>query len=316
MFSVTFREPWVIQNFLPAVKHGDKRIILVDGEFAGAVNRVPAADDLRSNMVRGGAAEATDLTAARARDLRNARAGAARARADVRRHRRDRRLSHRDQRHLADRHPRHRKPRRPRRRGDDLGQDRGQKGLVAGALRRCYKHDSGRGVFSDQAACQFGLAQRTFDPDGNSIAIVRDVETDEPRRKPGLGTARARLRRCGGAVARARRDPACSRPRSRPAASTPTSWPGCRRRIGRWHDLTIANGWPEEWFEIYTRENFSAVDPVPRHGASTVQPFEWSEAVYDTRARAARPCGDDLGDRVQAASGILQSHCITTTAAP
>jgi glutathione synthase len=60
--SLTFREPWVIQRFLPEVKQGDKRIILVDGEFAGAVNRVPAADDLRSNMVRGGAAQATDLT--------------------------------------------------------------------------------------------------------------------------------------------------------------------------------------------------------------------------------------------------------------
>ncbi len=63
MFAVTFREPWVIQKFLPNVKHGDKRIILVDGEFAGAVNRVPAEDDLRSNMVRGGAAKATDLSA-------------------------------------------------------------------------------------------------------------------------------------------------------------------------------------------------------------------------------------------------------------
>jgi glutathione synthase len=62
MFAVTFREPWVIQRFLPEVKAGDKRIILVDGEFAGAVNRVPAVDDLRSNMVRGGAAAATDLT--------------------------------------------------------------------------------------------------------------------------------------------------------------------------------------------------------------------------------------------------------------
>jgi glutathione synthase len=62
MFSVTFREPWVIQRFLPEVKHGDKRIILVEGEFAGAVNRVPAADDLRSNMVRGGAAQSTELT--------------------------------------------------------------------------------------------------------------------------------------------------------------------------------------------------------------------------------------------------------------
>lgn len=62
LFSVTFKEAWVIQQFLPNVKHGDKRIILVDGEFAGAVNRVPATDDLRSNMVRGGAAKATDLT--------------------------------------------------------------------------------------------------------------------------------------------------------------------------------------------------------------------------------------------------------------
>ena len=51
-----------MQKFLPAVKDGDKRIILVDGEFAGAVNRVPAPDDLRSNMVRGGTAKATDLT--------------------------------------------------------------------------------------------------------------------------------------------------------------------------------------------------------------------------------------------------------------
>src|SRR5829696_5123731 len=63
MFSVTFREQWMVQKFLPAVKQGDKRIILVDGEFAGAVNRVPAPDDLRSNMVRGGTPKETDLTA-------------------------------------------------------------------------------------------------------------------------------------------------------------------------------------------------------------------------------------------------------------
>jgi glutathione synthase len=62
LFTVTFREPWVVQKFLPAVRNGDKRIILVDGEFAGAVNRVPAADDLRSNLVRGGAARQADLT--------------------------------------------------------------------------------------------------------------------------------------------------------------------------------------------------------------------------------------------------------------
>ena len=63
LFVTMFREPWVVQQFLPAVKDGDKRIILVDGEFAGAVNRVPAPDDLRSNMVRGGVPKATDLTA-------------------------------------------------------------------------------------------------------------------------------------------------------------------------------------------------------------------------------------------------------------
>jgi glutathione synthase len=63
MFTVTFREPWVTQKYLPAVKDGDKRIILVDGDYAGAVNRIPAADDLRSNMVRGGSPAATDLTA-------------------------------------------------------------------------------------------------------------------------------------------------------------------------------------------------------------------------------------------------------------
>jgi glutathione synthase len=63
MFAVTFREQWVVQKFLPDVKKGDKRILLVDGEFAGAVNRIPAADDLRSNMVRGGAPAATELTA-------------------------------------------------------------------------------------------------------------------------------------------------------------------------------------------------------------------------------------------------------------
>lgn len=62
LFSVTFREPWVIQRFLSKVTQGDKRIILVDGVAAGAVNRVPAANDIRSNMVRGGAAKATDLS--------------------------------------------------------------------------------------------------------------------------------------------------------------------------------------------------------------------------------------------------------------
>jgi glutathione synthase len=68
MFAATFREPWVVQKFLPAVANGDKRIMLVDGEFAGAVNRVPAADDLRSNMVRGGSPKETELSP-RERDI-------------------------------------------------------------------------------------------------------------------------------------------------------------------------------------------------------------------------------------------------------
>ena len=124
MFAVTFREQWVVQKFLPAVKQGDKRILLVDGEFAGAVNRVPAADDLRSNMVRGGVAGG-DRPDQREREIcKRLGPRLARARHDLRRHRRDRRLDHRDQRHLADRHSRREKPRRPRRRGDGLGRDR------------------------------------------------------------------------------------------------------------------------------------------------------------------------------------------------
>jgi len=63
LFATTFREQWVVQKFLPAVSRGDKRILLVDGEPLGAINRVPAENDIRSNMVRGGAAAATELTA-------------------------------------------------------------------------------------------------------------------------------------------------------------------------------------------------------------------------------------------------------------
>ena len=62
LFAATFREQWVVQRFLEKITEGDKRIILVDGEPMGAINRVPAANDIRSNMVRGGAAAASDLT--------------------------------------------------------------------------------------------------------------------------------------------------------------------------------------------------------------------------------------------------------------
>ena len=126
LFSATFREPWVIQKFLPQVAQGDKRIILVDGEALGAVNRVPVGDDIRSNMVRGGAARRNRADGAGTGDLRPHRAGTEASRPAVRRHRRDRRPFDRDQRDLADRPARHQAPRRPRSRRRDLGRHRGQ----------------------------------------------------------------------------------------------------------------------------------------------------------------------------------------------
>jgi glutathione synthase len=62
MFTTFYREPVIVQRYLPEVRQGDKRIILVDGEFAGAINRVPAAGEARSNMHVGGRPEATALT--------------------------------------------------------------------------------------------------------------------------------------------------------------------------------------------------------------------------------------------------------------
>ncbi len=62
MFTAFYREPVIVQRYLPEVRQGDKRIILVDGVFAGAINRVPAAGEARSNMHVGGRPEATSLT--------------------------------------------------------------------------------------------------------------------------------------------------------------------------------------------------------------------------------------------------------------
>ena len=63
LFNRSYREPHVVQKFLPEIVEGDKRIILVDGEVAGAVNRVPAEGEIRSNLAVGGTAAKTDLTA-------------------------------------------------------------------------------------------------------------------------------------------------------------------------------------------------------------------------------------------------------------
>jgi len=62
LFNATYREPHVLQAFLPQVADGDKRIVLVDGEVAGAINRRPAEGDIRSNLAAGGTAEESELT--------------------------------------------------------------------------------------------------------------------------------------------------------------------------------------------------------------------------------------------------------------
>ena len=63
LFNRTYREPHVVQKFLPEIAAGDKRIVLIDGEVAGAINRVPGEGEIRSNLAVGGKAARTDLTA-------------------------------------------------------------------------------------------------------------------------------------------------------------------------------------------------------------------------------------------------------------
>ena len=64
VFNQTWPEPHMVQPFLPEVAAGDKRIVLVDGEVTGAINRKPGEGEFRSNLARGGSAEATALTQA------------------------------------------------------------------------------------------------------------------------------------------------------------------------------------------------------------------------------------------------------------
>ena len=72
MFTERSREPLVVQKYVPAVREGDKRIILVDGVAMGAINRVPPAGEARSNMHVGGRAGTDHADRPRARDLRRA----------------------------------------------------------------------------------------------------------------------------------------------------------------------------------------------------------------------------------------------------
>ena len=62
LFNASWVEPFMVQAFIPAVSAGDKRIVLVDGEVAGAVNRLPGKGEIRSNLAIGGSAAKTELT--------------------------------------------------------------------------------------------------------------------------------------------------------------------------------------------------------------------------------------------------------------
>ena len=63
LFNRTYLEPHVIQKFIPEIAQGDKRIVLVDGQMAGAINRIPGAGEIRSNLAVGGTGAKTELTA-------------------------------------------------------------------------------------------------------------------------------------------------------------------------------------------------------------------------------------------------------------
>jgi len=62
LFQTVFREPFMVQQYRPEVREGDKRIILIDGEVAGAINRIPAKDETRSNMHIGGTPTPVELS--------------------------------------------------------------------------------------------------------------------------------------------------------------------------------------------------------------------------------------------------------------
>ena len=165
------REPLMIQRYEPAVRLGDKRIILIDGEPMGAINRVPAAGEARSNMHVGGPAGSVQPDRAGPRDLPNDRADPARARADLRGDRRDRRLADRDQRDLANRPAGDRAVRRDGSVSGDLGPHRsphGRRGLTSrrpsrAAVVQCRRRHVAPG--------RIGLLARQFT--GVHVAIER-----------------------------------------------------------------------------------------------------------------------------------------------
>ena len=106
MFTGLYREPIIVQKYLPEVRQGDKRIILVDGVAAGAVSRVPAAGEAREvgQPPCWRARRENRTHPARAENLHRHRPSSARKRFDFRWYRRHRRFSDRDQRDLTDRY--------------------------------------------------------------------------------------------------------------------------------------------------------------------------------------------------------------------
>ena len=62
LFNASWVEPFMVQAFIPGVAQGDKRIVLIDGEIAGAINRIPGEGEIRSNLAVGGSAAKTELT--------------------------------------------------------------------------------------------------------------------------------------------------------------------------------------------------------------------------------------------------------------
>jgi LuxR family quorum sensing-dependent transcriptional regulator len=71
-------------------------------------------------------------------------------------------------------------------------------------------------------------------------------------------------------------------------------------------EITVANGWPVEWHDLYIRENFTQHDPIPRYCATTTQPFEWSDVRYD-------PSTDTMAHKVMTRAkdfGLLAGYCI------
>ena len=200
-----------MQKFLPAVAKGDKRIILVDGEPVGAINRVPLEGETRSNMHAGGTPEKVGPDRARPRDLRGDRAAPAREGPDLRRHRRDRRLADRDQRHLADRAAGARALRRHQRHREDLGSDRAAPRLMSLRARRPRPLAApGR-----EAAARARAARSP--PPGRGMERLAALAPCR-RASPAARRRSAGCRRCGLAAAR-RRPGSCSGCTAAPTAS-------------------------------------------------------------------------------------------------